>query len=125
LLIFVLLLVTACSSSDIIEVEADVGKCFLIMEKDTNLPVTNTEIFIESDFGCESGYSGGGCGYIWLTAGKSDNNGEVCTALCLSGFEAVERVSCLWNNSKFHFALFDPSSKIGVIYVDTYFLSLF
>ena len=86
LLIFVLLLVAACSSSDDIEAETNVSKCFQVIEKDTNLPVTNTKIFFEGDFGCDSGYSGGGCGYIWLTTGVSNNNGEVCITLSQSDF---------------------------------------
>ena len=117
LVIVILFLSTACSSSDDIEKEANVTKCFIIKEKDTDLPVTNTNIFFEGgDLLCGSVLQG--CSYAIYTFKKTDNNGEVCITLSQSDLEAVKGVSCLWNNSAYHFATFDSLSNLSVIYVD-------
>ena len=106
---------TACSSTDDIEEEM-LAKCYVVKILDTDLPITNTRITFYGRFGCCCG----GCGFSEIGVGTTNDIGEVCVTLSRLDFVDVEQISCIMDGTYYE-GVFDFSSNLTVIYVDTLF----
>ena len=75
-IILFLAICLGCSKDSINDEEKEVTRCFVVKEKDTNIPISNAEITAKH-FSC----SGGGCGFSTIGVKFTNQNGEACSNL--------------------------------------------
>jgi len=114
-LFFACFFYSSCSSSDTIDEEVTVTRCFVVLDKDTNNPINGVRVFLNGELLCD--YSG--CGLRQLGYEVTGLDGNICFTISQSQMEELTRISCSKEEYKY-FEIYNPPSNLNVIYLEKY-----